>query len=335
MESAVCIPDPTTLPHTGQTIFPFAIWLGGDPSGEWCDWLKASQAGRNRGWYVPGSQPGAWRGSNAPRRACMYLPNRWRRPSADGKRESFHSKHSFKALALSNWDLICGICFSLLCDLTWNKTNHACFPGALVVQWWRCWQKSLHGLNTRPWQPYSRSPPSPPTHCCPRTPPTKHGTLSAASLWRPNTGRVLRNCSDTPSPRSCAETCLVSELEPESSTVASAVSVASLKPTHDRRPDVDLAWMSVLNPLSLCHHADASNKSQCPFSQIQRRQLQSTQCLENQCKYMLIQTSPPGGNKTQIKFLVGSWSLSDTNMQMLALQFQHYWVIAHVPVVSS
>lgn len=85
--------------------------------------------------------------------------------------------------------------------------------GALVVQWWKCWQKSLHGLNMRLWQPYSRSPPSQPTHCCPPTPPTRHETLSAASSWRPNIGPVLRSCSDIPSPRFCAETCLVSELQ--------------------------------------------------------------------------------------------------------------------------
>lgn len=123
----------------------------------------------------------------------------------------------------------------------------------------------------RQWQPYSRSPPSPPTRCCPCTSLTRHGTLSAVSLWRPNTGRVPRSCSDIPSPRFCVETCLVSKPKPQTSTVASTVSVASMNLIHDRKPNMEVARMSVLHSLTLCH-ADALKRSQCRLTNSKNRQ---------------------------------------------------------------
>lgn len=120
------------------------------------------------------------------------------------------------------------------------------FVGVLVAQWSKCWQKSHRGLNMRPWQRYSRLPPSPPTRFCPRTRPTRHGTSSAAFLWKPNTGPVLRSCSDTLSPRYCVETCMVSELNHRVASAACAASLRSQKSRHRDDWDVSVKGTALL-----------------------------------------------------------------------------------------
>ena len=58
---------------------------------------------------------------------------------------------------------------ALLCESILTFFFLSAFPGASVVLLWKCWQRSHPGQSTKPWQPFSKSPPNQPT---PSSPPT-------------------------------------------------------------------------------------------------------------------------------------------------------------------
>lgn len=141
--------------------------------------------------------------------------------------------------------------------------------GALPVLLWKCWPRSLRGLNTRPWPPYLRSPRNLRSPCFPRAWPTRAGTSCGRCLWR-RSGAPQQMCSSaTPSSRAASESphlpglprprCLPSTpARPLSRTpppMLSSKAPASLKPPAT----------SPITSVCLCQDYSPTSSSQIPF----------------------------------------------------------------------
>lgn len=112
---AVCNPVPPTAPHTEQTAFPYAIWLGGDLPRR-VMWLAEGQS--DRSWQrLVCSRFSAQAGGGVMLPGGLVPPNQvgealWSQPAS----VKVYTENILQALVSSNWDIISGICFSLWCD---------------------------------------------------------------------------------------------------------------------------------------------------------------------------------------------------------------------------